>query len=1363
MTQREFHIFKRNTEAIATNRGFYYQYLLTLKLWLDNFISNADIEIYCEREDDIFEIDKTSHKLTFHQIKCYAEGFGLNSPEIKSSLLNFYNLSHKYSGTYSGLFIFKTNADFKPRAGKSLSKWYNKQKKGDFSPTEFVDDTRNILIDHVDSNLNEYVKTETDNLKINIAKQKVIDFKKQIQFKTFENFLEKVRWEFSEEKNTTKSINNLLTDIKSIIKNDLKFDKNFSENHILGFLLNIVVEKSIINDENQRLLNNDLLQKIINTTDLNIKIRESFRPEIIQLMNNDFLIIEQLDKIYKIGTKTNKEVFQNAKKIDKLTELVKEVVIKKSSKEILIIDLTEQVKNWVLALGYTLEKNEVINENSSEFILNFNKIGGYDRIFVLCISETIELNDLNTLREKVNNFNCDNGWILTFKRISPNVRKKAGKEDYKGLSCFTLDELFDQSTNFTQYFDWLDKEIKSKKINTNYIPLKSKKDVFDKEKRIKVDTNEYLLEDYLDLWLEDPAKKHISLLGEFGTGKTWFTLHYAWKKMNDYIASKNKVGVRPRIPIFISLRDFTKINSIESVFSEFFYKKHNRPIPSYSAFIELNRKGKLLLIFDGFDEMADRVDKQKMINNFWEIARAITDNSKVILTCRNEHFPEATAGRELLNPELFVSTQHLETPQFEVLELLKFNDAQIKQFLSFHTDIKTIDKIFKNENILDLIRRPLMTELVLDAINDIEKGKPIDESRIYLYAINSKLTNDKIANRTFTSISDKIFFMCELSWEMLSTDNMSINYRLFPDRIRDLFSQNVKEQKDIDHWQYDMMGQTMLIRNDDGDYKPAHRSFLEFFVAYKFAAELGLLDDDFTELSRHKNISEIAKNYEWKQYFQNSTKLNLLNFQQLSIKEILNTFGKQILSKAVVELLLNMISINKIEKQNILLKLLEDTRNKNEDEVNNIASNVITILISYKHDYFKHKDLSNLYLKNFTVYTKSIDKKQRTPDDAFANFEGTNFSNSNLVNADFGNTFPLTTGKILNFENTKFNNTNLEKFHFNDIQIDSLDINEKYNVIAIGSLVGSIVLLNLTNFEVINRIYTVGSNLKFSLNKELLFSSSLWYLQILQAKNLEKISQIQASKSKNILGELHLTSNNDKIITNTDKEINIIDVNSLKIIRSLPIEDNVWYISLSQDDKYLAINSHNKSEIWDLQNEMKVFSFDINKKDSINRTKIKFSYHANTLVLIEKNKITFFDFTLKRIIWEIPLDNVFDIQFCNNGNQFIVLNKEFFIIYDNIKREIIKKIEFKNLLEKNEFHRDFEIRSFKIDENAENIYFISWRFVYCLNIEKEQITNKYKHMWSFKNADFSGATNLEKENAIQLQKNGAIINIFDYE
>jgi len=67
-----------------------------------------------------------------------------------------------------------------------------------------------------------------------------------------------------------------------------------------------------------------------------------------------------------------------------------------------------------------------------------------------------------------------------------------------------------------------------------------------------------------------------------------------------------------------------------------------------------------------------------------------------------------------------------------------------------------------------------------------------------------------------------------------------------------------------------MMGNTLLIRNDDGDYKPAHRSLLEFFMAYKIVAGLGMLPSDFTTPARRQsNIdSGLAPvDYTWSGYF----------------------------------------------------------------------------------------------------------------------------------------------------------------------------------------------------------------------------------------------------------------------------------------------------------------------------------------------------------------------------------------------------------------------------------------------------------------------------------------------------------------
>ncbi|MCK5231582.1 MAG: SUMF1/EgtB/PvdO family nonheme iron enzyme, partial [Desulfobulbaceae bacterium] len=281
-------------------------------------------------------------------------------------------------------------------------------------------------------------------------------------------------------------------------------------------------------------------------------------------------------------------------------------------------------------------------------------------------------------------------------------------------------------------------------------------------------------------------------------------------------------------------------------------------------------------IFDGFDEMADKLDRQKMINNFWELARVVVPGAKAILTCRTEHFPNAREGRDLLNAKLKASTKYLtgDPPQFEILELEQFNKDQIRDALLKKTKQETVDLVMSHPELLDLAGRPVMLEFLLEALKDIEKGKRVDLSRIYLYATRAKLERDIKEERTFTSMADKFYFMCELSWEMLTTEKMNLNYRLFPDRLRNLFGKVVSEEKDLDHYHYDMMGNTLLIRNDEGDYSPAHRSLLEFFVAYKAVAELGALPTDFIEVARSQsNINEHGdpREYTWGSYFRRDT------------------------------------------------------------------------------------------------------------------------------------------------------------------------------------------------------------------------------------------------------------------------------------------------------------------------------------------------------------------------------------------------------------------------------------------------------------------------------------------------------------
>jgi predicted NACHT family NTPase len=715
---------------------------------------------------------------------------------------------------------------------------------------------------------------------------------------------------------------------------------------------------------------------------------------------------QKLDNIREDIHQTSAEI---VKRLDALVDLSevrneRDRLVQKSP----LNSLAQQMRDWFKTLNYSFESYDVQVDTYFEWIINIPARRGYDRILVRGFDGEVEVSDVVAVYESVAKQKTKEGWLVAVRRISQAARGIVKKQEYCNLFCYTFDELLDEYADFSGYLNWLEDEVSRRGIDKMYVPLACTKEDIDPVTKIKIGEGRYdeqngWIDGYIDRWLDDPSKEHISILGEFGTGKTWFLLHYAWVSLQRYRDAKARGIQRPRLPLVIPLRDYAKAVSVESLFSEFFFRKHEIPLPGYSAFEQLNRMGKLLLMFDGFDEMADRVDRQKMINNFWELARVVVPNAKVILTCRTEHFPEAKEGRALLNAELQASTANLigEPPKFEVLELCQLTNTQVRQLLSFRTNPNVIEKVMRDHNLLEIVRRPVMIELILDALPAIESGKPIDLSRVYLYAIRRKMERDIKDERTFTSLADKLYFLSELSFEMLSTDQMSLNYRLFPDQLRRLFGPAVQTQKDLDHWHYDMLGQTLLIRDADGDYTPAHRSLLEFFVAYKFVAELGVLSADFTELACRQSYvdgSKVPSTYTWSSYFRRIMNEDgdvdmispLSEFMSEKIDQLGQTVGKVPLTRAILDFMNNMLIPEDKVLRERLLSIIVETRGRTEEEVAFLGGNVASLLISKNNLAFRGDNLSKTNLRHAIL--------------DYADLTGCNLTGADLHRVSFRNT-----------------------------------------------------------------------------------------------------------------------------------------------------------------------------------------------------------------------------------------------------------------------------------------------------------------------------------------------------------------------
>ncbi|MFE6778526.1 NACHT domain-containing protein [Streptomyces sp. NPDC057702] len=579
--------------------------------------------------------------------------------------------------------------------------------------------------------------------------------------------------------------------------------------------------------------------------------------------------------------------------------------------------LRADVREWFDAVQYTVHRTWEVPDAGVAMLVDvpLGLRGRSLRAVVLCVEGELGPHHLATLEGLVTDAAAREGWGVARLRVSEAARRRDEASEH--LSCYSFDELVEQEVDFEPYIAWLEEEVRRRGIDRRYVPLSCRKEEIDPRTEQPLDTSVYGwreggLDDYVESWLGDPAKKHLSLLGEFGMGKSWFTLHLAWEMAQGWRDAKRRGVPRPRVPLVIPLRDYAKQTSVSALLSEFFLHKHDFGLRYYEVFNVLNRMGRLLLIFDGFDEMASRIDRNTMVANFWELAKAVEPGAKVLLSSRTEHFPEAKQARDLFGARVSAAATGAPSdgPTFEIVELVPFDDDQIRLMLSHLMPQDKVEVVMGHDEVRDLMRRPVMSDLVMDALPEIERGATIDLARIYLYAIKHKMDRDVLAERTFTSRADKLFFLCEVAWEMLRTNKLTLNFRDFPDKLRACFGPVVAQAKDLDYWEQDMRNQGMLVRNREGDYGPSHKSLLEFLTAFKFAAELGLLAGDFLDLIPGAE-QEGGADYTWSEYFaargEDGTLPALAAFTAEPLERLAENFGSAEYNSVVYDFLRAMM------------------------------------------------------------------------------------------------------------------------------------------------------------------------------------------------------------------------------------------------------------------------------------------------------------------------------------------------------------------------------------------------------------------------------------------------------------------------
>jgi WD40 repeat protein len=207
----------------------------------------------------------------------------------------------------------------------------------------------------------------------------------------------------------------------------------------------------------------------------------------------------------------------------------------------------------------------------------------------------------------------------------------------------------------------------------------------------------------IDLLSADEGR-FVLLMGDFGRGKTFAMRTLA-------------MGLQARLPdvapILIELRALDKAHSVDGLVAAHL-ANHGESRIDLRAFHYLLRQGRVVLLFDGFDELATRVSYDRATDHLKTLLGAAEGRAKIVVASRTQHFQNDVQVRTALGERVGL------LPQRRILLLEDFTTDQIGRYLinrygqDEQAAAERLDLIGRIQDLGGLARNPRMLSFVAD-------------------------------------------------------------------------------------------------------------------------------------------------------------------------------------------------------------------------------------------------------------------------------------------------------------------------------------------------------------------------------------------------------------------------------------------------------------------------------------------------------------------------------------------------------------------------------------------------------------------------------------------------------------------------
>jgi WD40 repeat protein len=360
--------------------------------------------------------------------------------------------------------------------------------------------------------------------------------------------------------------------------------------------------------------------------------------------------------------------------------------------------------------------------------------------------------------------------------------------------------------------------------------------------------------EFLREWACDQTgEPYCALLGEYGMGKTTTSMAFA----QEMLKARESSSPVP-LPIYMDLRNLGEgaktnpdlLEIIDTVLRKSWRGGFAKiPLPAPEV-VRLVQQDGGIAIFDGLDEVLVHLSPaagQRFTREIFRILppalfprrRKQGRPGRVLVTCRTHYFRTSRDQKAYLTAE---DRDDLRADDYRVLVLLPFTDQQIRAYLQQMLPDDDIERVLQTiravHNLPELAERPYTLSLIARHFPDIERwkmeGRRVTGVDLYRAMVLSWLERDAGKHQITPHHKQNFmeYFAAELwrsgkrAWSVGDVEQWLIDFlRAHPSLAAHY------DGKDRELLKEDLRTATFLVREGEADFRFAHTSLQEFFLA----------------------------------------------------------------------------------------------------------------------------------------------------------------------------------------------------------------------------------------------------------------------------------------------------------------------------------------------------------------------------------------------------------------------------------------------------------------------------------------------------------------------------------------------------